>query len=129
MENENSNRSLISLFFVFTGFLVFLVVQILFETLAGAFGPVAQLHGQEVFRHGIPVGSGLLAFAVLNFHPKIVAWADECVTEIRKVVWPSQKDTIAMTIVVCVMVLMSGVAFGLFDWVASMAIKMFVNAS
>ncbi len=108
---------------------MFVVVNVLFETFASAFGAVAQLHGQEMFRHGLPVGSGILTFAILNFHPKIVAWADEVVTEVRKVVWPSQKDTTAMTIVVCVMVIFAGIGFGLFDWAASMAIKMFVNAN
>ena len=50
-----------------------------------------------------------------------------CVSEVRKVVWPSRKDTVAMTTVCCVMVVLSGVAFGLFDFVASQLIKVFVN--
>jgi preprotein translocase subunit SecE len=129
MENENSNRGMISLAFVLMGFLVFLTVSILFEAAAGAFGPVARLYGQELYRHGIPVGTGLITFAFLNFHPKVVNWADEVVTEIRKVVWPSRKDTVAMTIVVCIMVLVSGMGLGLFDWVSSQAVKMFVNVN
>lgn len=127
MENENSNRSLISLVFVAAGFLVFLTVSILFQTLAGAVGFVARAREIELLRHGLPIGLALIAFAVLNFHPKIQAWADEVVTEVKKVVWPSKNDTIGMTVVVCVMVLVAGMAFGVFDFVASRLIEIFVK--
>lgn len=127
MEMESTNKSLISLFFVAAGFLVFLVVSIIFETLAGTFGVVARLHGQELFRHGIPVGLGVIAFGLLNFHPKIQLWAEEVVTEVQKVVWPARKDVVAMTMVVCVMVILAGIAFGIFDFAANQLMKIFLK--
>ena len=127
MEMESTNKSLISLFFVGAGFLVFLVVSIVFETLAGTFGPVARIYGQELFRHGIPVSLGIIAFGFLNFQPKVRVWAEECVTEVQKVVWPARKDVTAMTMVVCVMVVIAGVAFGLFDWAANQLMKIFLS--
>ena len=45
----------------------------------------------------------------------------------RKVVWPSKKDVTAMTMVVCVMVVIAGVGLGIFDFFASQLIKVFVN--
>jgi len=39
--------------------------------------------------------------------------------ELKKIVWPSRKDTVAMTIVVIMMVLISGVVFAVFDGLSS----------
>ena len=59
--------------------------------------------------------------------PKVHVYAEECVTEIRKVVWPSRKDTVAMTIVCCVMCVVAGLGLGIFDFFASQLIKVFVH--
>ncbi|MGZ6480342.1 MAG: preprotein translocase subunit SecE [Bdellovibrionales bacterium] len=127
MDTEKSNESFISTAFAFGGILVYFIVSVLLEVAAGTFGVVARFRSNEVVQHGLPVGLGLATFLVLFMNKKTHAWADECVTEVRKVVWPSRKDTIAMTMVCCVMVLVSGVAFGIFDFFASQLIKIFVN--
>lgn len=128
MDNtEKSNQSLINFGFVLIGFLTYFVVGILFETLAGAFGPVARFRNIEAAKHGLPVAVGLIVFCVLFFNPKVQTWAEEVVSEVKKVVWPSQKDVTAMTIVVCVMCIVAGIGFGVFDFFASQLIKVFVN--
>ncbi|HWU42348.1 MAG TPA: preprotein translocase subunit SecE, partial [Bdellovibrio sp.] len=74
-------------------------------------------------RHGLPVALGIVLFAVLQFNPRVLAWGEEVVTEIRKVVWPSRKDTTAMTIVCVVMVLISSVIISTFDLVSGFFIN------
>lgn len=127
MDNEKSNQSIVNFAFVVSGFLAYLAVALLFETLADTFGPVARLRSIELAKHAIPVGSGLVTFLALFLNKKVHAYADECVVEIRKVVWPSRKDTVAMTIVCCVMVVVAGIGLGVFDFFASQLIKVFVN--
>lgn len=127
MDNERTNESIISTAFAFAGILMYFIVSVLLEVAAGTFGVVARFRSNEIVQHGLPVGLGLITFLVLFMNRKIHAWADECVTEVRKVVWPSRKDTVAMTTVVCVMVLLSGLGFGVFDFVSSQLIKLFVN--
>lgn len=127
MDNENSNQSIINAAFVAAGFLIYFAVAMLFDTLAGAFGPVARLYGQDMFKHGIPVGIGLAGFLALILKKECHVFADEAITEVRKVVWPSRKDTTAMTIVCCVMCVVAGIGFGVFDFFASQLIKVFVN--
>ena len=127
MDAEKSNQSIISVSFVAAGFLVYIVVAVMFETLAGTFGIVARVHNIEVVKHGVPVIAGILTFACLYFNKKVYQLADESVTEVKKVVWPSQKDTTAMTILVCVMVLLTGVGLGVFDYISSQLIKLFLN--
>ncbi|NJL26347.1 MAG: preprotein translocase subunit SecE, partial [Calothrix sp. SM1_5_4] len=104
MENENNNQSIVNFSFVMAGFLAYFVVAILFELLAGTFGPVARLRNIEAVKHAVPVGFGLVTFLALFLNKKVHVWADEVIVEVRKVVWPSQKDTVAMTLVCCVMV-------------------------
>jgi preprotein translocase subunit SecE len=51
----------------------------------------------------------------------------EVVYELRKVVWPSRKETIGSTIVVLVIVIISGVYLGVVDLVLSRLIRMVVG--
>ena len=49
------------------------------------------------------------------------------VSEIDKVVWPSYKDTSAMTIVVSIMLLFAGVALGLMDMMSNYVVGLMVK--
>lgn len=124
---EKSNQSLVNFAFVMLGFLAYYVTNSIFEVLAGTFGAVARLHDNVTVKHGVPVGIALLTFVILFMNPKTQTWADESIAELRKVVWPSRRDTTAMTTVVCVMVVICGIALGLFDFAASQLIKVLVN--
>lgn len=124
---EKSNQNLVNFGFVIFGALAYYVSGQLLDVLAGMFGAVARIREVDAVKHGLPVALGLLTFALLFFNPKVQAWADEVVTEVKKVVWPSRKDTVAMTIVCCVMVVIAGIGLGIYDFLASQAIKIFVN--
>jgi len=127
MENEKSNQNIVNAALVASGFLAYFVVALVFESLAGAFGPVARFHNQDAVKHGLPVAVGFAAFLVLFLNSKVHVFCDEAVTELRKVVWPSRKDTTAMTIVCCVMVVVAGIGFGIFDFFASYLTKFIAN--
>lgn len=127
MDSEKGNESLVNTAFAMFGILVYFIVSVLLEVLAGTFGVVQRIRSQEVVQHGLPVTLGIATFLFLFMNKKTHTWADECVTEVRKVVWPSRKDTVAMTIVCCAMCLLAGIGFGIFDFFASQLIKVFVN--
>lgn len=127
MDNEKSNQSIVNFAFVVSGFLAYFVVAVLFETLAETFGAVAQLRNIEAVKHGLPVAVGLGTFLAMFINKKTHLFVDEVVTEVRKVVWPSRRDTVTMTIVSCVMVVFAGVSLGVFDFFASQLIKVFVR--
>lgn len=121
---ENLNSKIVTISFMVAGILIGFVAFVLLESAAaitvGAFG---RFLAQDYVRHGFPVVLGILSFAVLQFNPKIVSWADEVVSELRKIVWPSRKDTTSMTVVVCIMLLISGIVLGLMDIVSSKMIE------
>lgn len=127
MDSDKSNQSIVNAALVAAGFIAFLVTSMVFESLAGAFGPVARFHSQDIVKHGLPVAVGVITFLILFLNAKVHVFLDEAVTELRKVVWPSRKDTTAMTIVCCVMVVVAGIGFGIFDYFASYIIQFFAN--
>ncbi len=124
---ENDNSKIMTVAFVCTAAVTGIVIEVLFEALAATFGVVAGWRSIDAVRHGIPVGIGFLVFASLQFNPKVKAWADEVILEVRKVVWPTQKDTTAMTTVVVIMLLISGVVLGTFDFLSGQIIKVLLN--
>lgn len=127
MENENNNQNIVNFAFVMAGFLAYYVAAVLFEVLAGSFGEVTRLRSIEAVKHGIPVTAGLITVLLLFLNKNAHVFADEAVTELRKVVWPSRKDTMAMTMVCCVMVIIAGIGLGVWDFISSQVIKVFVN--
>ena len=119
----DNTKKIVNVCFVAAGFLAFLVVNIILKTLIQTIG--IGIRGNALFwiEHGVPVVAGVLTFGFLQFNPKAAAWAEEVVVEISKVVWPTRQQTVGMTIVVCVMVIISGVILGLLDILSGQAIN------
>lgn len=126
MVKENSKILTVS--FLLGGVIVAIVVNALFTAFAASWTFVAKAYAMETVRHGLPVGLGMITFFILQFHPKALSYSDEVVTEIKKVVWPSRKDTTAMTIVVSIMLLISGFILGFFDLISNELVKLMLRS-
>jgi preprotein translocase subunit SecE len=124
---DKTNSKILLLSFALVGAIIGFTVHMLIKSLAGAFGIVAMMASSDMVTHGFPVALAFLIFAVLQFNPRILAWGDEVVVEIRKVVWPSQKDMSAMTVVVVIMVLISSVIVTSFDFVSGYLINILMK--
>lgn len=120
---DKTNSKILTVSFALAGALTGVTLSLLIVAFSGVFGFMARLSSIDLFRHGIPVGVGFAVFLTLQLHPRILTWADEVVSEIRKVVWPSPKDTRVMTMVVCVMVLISSLVITSFDFVSGYMIN------
>ncbi len=120
---DNTNSKILTLSFAIFGAICGFTLHLLIKAFSGAFGVVARLADSDLVRHGVPVAFGILVFAILQFNPKVLTWGDEVVVEIRKVVWPSRKDTTAMTIVVLIMVAISSVLITGFDLASGLVLK------
>ena len=124
---NQDNSKIITISFLIAGFLAAIVVNVLLETAAASLGVFARLYAQEMFRHAVPVTVGIVTFGVLQFNKGILAWANEVVVEIRKVVWPSRRDTTAMSIVVCTMLTISCVILFVFDYTSREVVSLFIQ--
>lgn len=112
---DNTNSKIVTLSFLAISALIGFTVATLLRVFSGAFGVVAKAMEMDILKHGLPVAVAFGLFLYLQFNKKILSWADEVIAEIKKIVWPPIKDTRGMTIIVIVMVLISGVIVSVFD--------------
>ncbi|MEZ0390597.1 MAG: preprotein translocase subunit SecE [Pseudobdellovibrionaceae bacterium] len=120
---DKTNSKVLTLSFALAGAIAGVTLHLLIKSLSGAFGVIARAADSDLVRHGLPVGVGIVLFAVLQFNPRVLTWGDEVAVEIRKVVWPSRKDTTAMTIVVLIMVAISSLLITGFDLASGVVLK------
>lgn len=121
--DKQAVKKVMTVCFLSAAALTWVVVEVLFRAFAGAIGFVQKLHSNNLISHGLPLVSALAVFVVLQFSPKIIVWAEEVILEISKVVWPSRKDTVGMTIVVVIMVLIASCVLFIFDNLARFSLE------
>ena len=124
---ESSNQKYITVCFVAIAIIAAYVMSIIIETLSMTWVLFARYFQGDLMIHGLPVATGLVTFLLLQFNPRIVTRADEVIIEIQKVVWPSQKDTMGMTFVVTVMLLISGLLLGVFDLISGYVVNYIID--
>lgn len=124
---KQENAKIITVFFVAIGFLTSFVTRVVFEIMAVYSGVIATIYGQEVVRHGLPIVAGLIIFLVLQLKESNRTWAHEVTVEVRKVIWPSRQATFGMTVLVCVILILSGFVLGLFDLASSAVVNFIVD--
>jgi preprotein translocase subunit SecE len=121
---ESANKKILTMCFMLAGLLAAFVFRVLLQSVSPATsGALARALTSDFVVHILPVLIGFGVFLYLQLTKSIVSWADDVVNEIKKVVWPSRKDTVAMTIVVIVMCGISACVIWLFD----VASAFFVN--
>lgn len=124
---ENTNSKFVTLAFMAFSALVGFTLSALIKALSGAFSVVAKLSNYDMFKHGLPVIIAFGLFIYLQFNKNVLAWAEEVIVEIKKVVWPPIKDTRAMTIVVIIMVFISAIIISFFDMFSGFVLNQFLK--
>ena len=120
---DNTNSKIVTMSFLAFSALIGFTIATLLRVFSGAFGVVARAMEFDLVRHGVPVATALILFGYLQFNKNVLSWADEVIAEIKKVVWPPVKDTRGMTIVVVIMVFISGVIVSVFDMVSGFVLN------
>jgi len=123
----DQTKKILTLSFAIAGFLTGFTIHLLLKAFSGAFAIVARATSSDLVQHVMPVAIGFAVFFALQFNKKVLVWGDEVVSEIAKVVWPTRKDTTGMTVVVCIMVLVSSVVVMGFDFVSASVIGLLVK--
>ena len=121
------NLKIVTVSFVLLSFCIAFVVRVVFEVLSVAFGVFANFYSMDIFRHGVPIMAGVGSFLFLQLSPGYKKLADEVVTEVRKVVWAGKKELYSMTILVSVILVVSGVVLGVFDLVAGTGVRFLMD--
>lgn len=116
MESQSADRrKWVNLSYVSVSVLISYILFSLLTKLAGVYDLEARVQNVDLVIRGLSAGVGLVLFFVLFRHSRVNVFMDEVVLELSRVTWPLQKETTRATIVVLVMVLISGVALGGMD--------------
>lgn len=124
---DKANSKIMTLSFLAFAALIGFTVATLVTVLSSAFGIVAKITDLDVVRHGLPIVVALGTFLYLQLNKDILSWADEVITEIKKVVWPPTKDVKGMTIVVVIMVMLSAVIIATFDMLSGFVLNQLIK--
>lgn len=124
---DQSNKKIVTMSFLVFGALAAYIVSSVIKILEASVSFFARLSTNDMFTHGLPVAVGIALFVYLQFNSKTNQWGQDVVAEIRKMVWRTGKDTVAVTVAVCIMVLISGVVLGLLDYLSSKLINYLIS--
>lgn len=124
---QTDNSKIVTFCFLALSILIGFTLSTLLKSLSGAFGVIAKLSNYDLFKHGLPVVMAFALFLYLQLNKNILIWADEVIAEIKKVVWPSVKDTRGMTIVVVIMVIISSLIVSLFDMFSAFVLNQLIK--
>jgi preprotein translocase subunit SecE len=91
--------------------------------LIGIYDLEARIPNAEILIRVASVAVGAILFFVLYRHDQTNQFVNEVVVELSRVTWPTQKETTSATIVVMIMVIVSGIALGLLDYFWTMVLK------
>lgn len=72
----------------------------------------------------ISVGVAVFVASLSEQGRAVIAFGRGSITEIRKVIWPTRKETTHTTIMVIVMVIIVGIILWIFDWFLAWGVKL-----
>jgi len=104
---------------VLVGYVVFALSQ----RLAGVYDLETRVRNVELILRGVSVLLAAIFFFVLLRHQKANTFMNEVMVELSRVSWPTQKETTSATMIVLVMVIISGVLLGFLDYLWTVLLK------
>jgi preprotein translocase subunit SecE len=111
-EEEGPNKA-VHIMFLTGGLILFFVLNWTGDWLAGYF----VRHPNDLMVNGVAALLALIGGIWLYRNDRIYTLAHEIAGELKKVTWPTKKETQLGTIVVIVMVIISAIILGAFDMV------------
>lgn len=105
----------VHLMFLCGGVILFFLLNWTGEWLWGYFAR----HPNDFVINGVAAMAALTAGVVLYRNERVYSLASDVASELKKVTWPTRKETQAATMVVVVTVVVAAVILGLFDTVWS----------
>lgn len=92
----------------------------------GVFDLEAKVKNFHLVAQGASVLVGAILFLILYRNENVNQFMNEVMTELSRVTWPTQKETSSATVIVIVMVLISGMILGLLDYFFTYVIKQII---
>jgi preprotein translocase subunit SecE len=113
---ENQHQKWVNLSYLAVAILFGYLVFSLTGKLVGAYDLETRIRSIDLFMRVGSVVAGALLFIGLYRNEKANEFMNEVVSELSKVAWPTEKETSSATMIVIVMVVISGIILGLLDY-------------
>jgi preprotein translocase subunit SecE len=113
---ENQYQKWVNLSYLALAALVGYLVFAFAHQIAGVYDMETRFKDIDLIIRGVSLVAAALVFFILFRHEQANTFMNEVVTELSRVTWPTQKETSSATIVVIIMVLISGVVLGFLDY-------------
>jgi preprotein translocase SecE subunit len=91
--------------------------------IVGIYDLETRMRNADLVVRGISVLAFAGLFFVLYWNDQVNQFVNEVMVELSRVTWPTQRETSSATIVVIVMVLVSGLLLGLMDYLLTTLLK------
>lgn len=99
-------------FAILFGYIVFATAG----KVVGAYDLETRVRNIELILRGVSIAAGAILFVGLYRNDQANQFMNEVMAELARVTWPTQKDTTSATMIVIVMVVVSGMVLGLLDY-------------
>lgn len=120
---ENQHQKWVTLSYLAVAALLAFVALQLGQKLVGAYDLEARVRNAELLLRGFSVLAGLVLFIALYRSEQATQFMTEVVVELSRVTWPTRKETSAATVLVVIMVVISGLFLGLLDYLWTVLLR------
>lgn len=112
---EQNNQKWVNISFLAVSVLLGYIVFVALFKLAGVYDFETKVKNIDLVIRLVSIGLGAVLFLGLYKNDTANQFMHEAVTELSRVTWPTNKETFNGTIIVVIMVLVTGLILGLFD--------------
>jgi len=120
---ENQYQKWVNLSYLALAVLLGYVVFSLGAKIVGVYDLEARVRNIDLIMRGISVALAGILFLVLYWNEQANQFMNEVMVELSRVTWPTQKETTNATMIVIVMVVVSGMILGLLDYLWTTLLK------
>jgi len=123
---DNTNSKILTLSFGIAAALIGFTLHLLIKIFS-VFRVGRRRHKLRPSKTRNSSGGWIRIIFIIPIHPKIRAWGEEVISEVRKVIFPSSKDTTLMTVSVVIMVFISSAIVWSFDMFSAYVVKLLMR--
>jgi preprotein translocase SecE subunit len=123
---ESQFQKWVNLSYLATAALLGYLVFTLSAKIVGTYDLETRLHNVGLIIQIASVAIAAIAFWILYSNDNANQFMNEVMLELSRVTWPTQKETTSATIVVIIMVLISGAILGLLDYFWTYLMKLVI---
>jgi preprotein translocase SecE subunit len=113
---DRQNQKWVNLSYLFVAVLFAYIVFVVGQKIGAAYDLEVKVKNIDLIVRIVSLAFGAIAFGALFSNKRANHFMNEVVQELMRVTWPAQKETTNATIIVIVMVVISGLVLGLLDY-------------